>query len=340
MESVQEIAVFVGAGGRGVGLDIVVVGGVAAATMVVALLVFSLTDKDRRRRESRLRRVASAGVGKGAPTASRTIRRGRGEAGLSGRLARILPNPRKLDARLTRTGRTIGPGKYGIICVIVGVICWGCLSFWGAMPSLANLLGGVALGLYLPHLWVGSAIGRREAAFLKNLPEGIDVMVRGLKAGLPVTESLAAAGKESPEPVGGILRAASDLVRMGRPIEEAIEKTAERMCVPELRFLAITLSVQKETGGNLTETLANLSDILRRRRQMKLKVRAVSSEARASAMILGSLPFVMFAILLLVNRGYVMQLFDDPRGHVMVGIGLGSIAAGVFVMAKMIKFDI
>ncbi len=319
----------------------VLIWSVALASAIAVLMLVPLFDSGRKKRAARLHRVSNgADRASLAVVRNSIIRRRDGEAGLAGSLARLVPQPKLLAGRLSRTGKPLGPGIYAIICIGCAIGSGGVLHLWGGLPPLATLLGGIALGLLLPHLWVGRAIDRREAAFLKNLPEGIDVMVRGLKAGLPITESLAAAGKEASEPVGGIFRAASDLIRMGRPIEEAIEKTAERMSVPELRFLAITLSVQKETGGNLTETLANLSDILRRRRQMKLKVRAVSSEARASAMILGSLPFVMFAILLLVNRGYVMQLFDDPRGHMLVGVGLGSIAAGILVMAKMIKFDI
>ena len=161
-----------------------------------------------------------------------------------------------------------------------------------------------------------------------------------IRAGLPVTESLAAVGREAPEPVAGVFREVSDKIRVGEPLEVAVSSASRSMDVPELKFLAITLSVQRETGGNLAETLANLSEILRKRRQMKLKVKAVSSEARASAMILGSLPFVMFALIMVVSQDYIMQLFHDPRGHLMLAAGLASMGTGILVMMKMVRFEI
>lgn len=314
----------------------------ATAGLLSTFALFSLFDRDRAKRAARLRRIQagpSHGVS-GSDPVSASLRRDRGDGVSAFRFARLVPRRDLLARRLARAGLSVSIGLYGSACLICMALFAGLLQVWGAVSPPVALLGGIALGLFLPHLTVGFLISRREAAFLKNLPEGIDVMVRGLKAGLPVTETLAAAGRESAEPVGAVLCGASNLVKMGRPVEDAVATTAENMAVPELRFLAITLSVQKETGGNLTETLSNLSEILRKRRQMKLKVRAVSSEARASSLILGSLPFVMFAIIFLVNRSYVMQLFEDPRGHVLIGMGLGSIAAGVFVMSRMIRFDI
>jgi len=206
-------------------------------------------------------------------------------------------------------------------------------------PGLASI-AGLGAGLVLPHQAVSYLINRRQRKFTEKLAEGIDIMVRGLKAGLPVTESVNAVGNEAPEPVRTVFRRIADLVKVGDPLENAIEKAAKEMDTPELKFLAITLSVQKETGGNLGETLENLADILRKRRQMKLRIRAVSSEARASAYIIGSLPFVMFGILYMTSQDYVMQLIYDPRGHVLIGIGLSMIAVGAIVMYKMVRFDI
>jgi tight adherence protein B len=114
----------------------------------------------------------------------------------------------------------------------------------------------------------------------------------------------------------------------------------KRIDLPDFKFFVVSLSVQRETGGNLAETLENLSNILRQRRQMKLKIKAMSSEARASAMILGALPFLMFSIMLLINSEYVMTLFTDPRGLIMVGFGLACLALGVGIMWKMVRFEI
>ena len=171
-------------------------------------------------------------------------------------------------------------------------------------------------------------------------PDAIDLMVRGLRSGLPVIESVAAAGRELADPVGTEFRRIADAVRFGQALEDAMWDTAARLDTPEFKFFVISLAVQRETGGNLAETLGNLSDILRRRRQMRLKIKAMSSEARASAMILGSLPFIMFAIIYLMNPGYEAMLFTDPRGRIMLFGGLLLMGAGIAVMRKMVRFEI
>ena len=183
-------------------------------------------------------------------------------------------------------------------------------------------------------------IGRRQRLFIARFPEAIDMIVRGLKSGLPVTESVRAVGEEFDGPVGEEFRNVADRVRLGRPLEEALKEAAKRIALPEMQFFMISITVQRETGGNLSETLENLSDIIRRRRQMKLKIKALSSEAKASAYIIGSLPFVMFAILFLVNPEYLSTLWLDPRGTMLIGIGFGFIAVGTGVMWKMVRFEI
>ena len=129
-------------------------------------------------------------------------------------------------------------------------------------------------------------------------------------------------------------------MRIGVAMDEALWMTAKRLAIPEFNFLVISLSIQQETGGNLAEILEKLSDMVRRREQMRLKVKAMSSEARASAMIIGSLPFVMAGVISFVNPEYMSTLFTDPRGWVMIGIGLTSLLIGLGIMAKMIRFDI
>jgi tight adherence protein B len=309
------------------------------AVLIGAVLLYNALARARRVREARLARVGQSHAGPVGKSTKPGSLRSANHRPVTGVL-RYLPRRDLLRTRLQRAGYSGAVGRYLTTCAGIAVVTTMGLLFFLQVPSFACMLVGVTAGLALPHAFVGWRAGRRESAFLQNLPEGIDIIVRGLKAGLPVSESMAAVGREANEPVGGLFREIGDLVRIGHPLEAAIERTAKRMAVPELRFLAITMSVQKETGGNLTETLENLSEILRKRRQMKLKIRAVSSEARASAYIIGSLPFLMFTIIYLVNQGYVMELFVDPRGHIMIGAGLGSIALGAVVMSKMVRFDI
>ena len=164
--------------------------------------------------------------------------------------------------------------------------------------------------------------------------------MRGIRSGLPASEALRTIADEIQDPVGKEFRDVTDQMRIGVAMDEALWATAKRLAIPEFNFLVISLSIQQETGGNLAEILEKLSDMVRRREQMRLKVKAMSSEARASAMIIGSLPFVMAGVISFVNPEYMSTLFTDPRGWVMIGIGLTSLLIGLGIMAKMIRFDI
>ena len=253
---------------------------------------------------------------------------------------RYLPRQSVLKARLARTGRDISMGSYVAVsaALVVAIGVTGVVVF-GASP-VVGVLAGVAVGIGIPHFVVGRLGARRAKAFVEVFPDAIDLIVRGLRSGLPVSESMATVGREMPDPVGHEFRVIADGIRIGRTLDEALWEAAARLDMAEFKFFVISLSVQRETGGNLGETLANLSDILRRRRQMRLKIRAMSSEARASAYILGSLPFLMFGILLVLNHDYTMTLFNDPRGLAMVGVGATSLLIGIGVMAKMVRFEI
>jgi len=199
---------------------------------------------------------------------------------------------------------------------------------------------GLLVGLWLPHLLVGFLAARRMKRFTNLLPEAIGLMVRSIKSGLPITESFQIIGREIPDPVGVEFRQLCDQMRIGQPIDQALWDMAARTGVPEVKFLVVTLSVQRETGGNLAETLENLDTILRRRRQMRLKVKALSSEARASAMIIGALPFLMMAVLSVADAGYLAVLFTEHLGHLLLAGGGASMSMGILVMAKMVRFDI
>jgi len=307
------------------------------AGIAIALAVMTALDRERRRRDMRLKAVSARAHPRSA-IAAQTVSLMR-ETAAPQRRSKILPRMDLLSVRLARAGYAPKPKRYIFASALVGGLAGaGMLMAGGSLVALPFAMIGAAL--LLPHLFLSSRISRRETQFLTNLPEGIDIVVRGLKAGLPVSESLTAVGREAPEPVGGIFREVADQIRIGQSVEEGISKVADTMVVPELRFLGITLAIQKETGGNLTEALQNLSDILRKRRQMKLKIRAVSSEARASAYIIGALPFVVSLAIYFVNPGYIQLLFNDPRGIVMVAVGLASIALGAAVMMKLVRFDI
>lgn len=325
------------------GLEIGIILSVLVMTMFLFFLLFFATDARTRRRERRInelreRTLISTGSGE-LESAASAVRR-ENDSSLDSLAKRFLPKPDLLRLRLKRTGRNITIGKFGVYIFITGVFL-GFLAWriFGFSPAV-SLIIAVGAGLWLPHTYIGMLISRRQNAFSANFPEGLDVVVRGLRAGLPIAESVVNASSEVSEPVKTVYTEISDAVNLGQNLEDAIADAAKLMDTSELKFFAICLSVQRETGGNLAETLSNLAEILRKRRQMKLKIKAMSSEARASAYILGSLPFIMFGLLYLVNQAYVMVLFNDPRGLFLVGLGALSMCTGVGIMWKMVNFEI
>ncbi|MCE2510629.1 MAG: type II secretion system F family protein [Alphaproteobacteria bacterium] len=322
-------------------LMLVVLFGVGSALMVVTLAVTAI--RARARLGSRIEKVTHRleEENPDAPKSGFLRKRNYSSIGIFDRLLRRwLPNPAMLQKRLEKTGKEIVPGEYVLACVLLMVAVAILTAKLFGFPLLLSLSAGVVVGIGLPHLVVNFLISRWERRFTALFPEAIDLIVRGLKSGLPISDSLAAIGHEIGDPVGTEFRRIDEQMRMGQSLDEALQKAVDRIDTAEFKFFVISLAVQQETGGNLTETLENLSDILRRRRQMKMKVRAMSSEARSSAYIIGSLPFLMFAILYLMNAEYAMTLFTDPRGKFLLGAGLCSMGIGAIVMMKMVRFRI
>lgn len=251
----------------------------------------------------------------------------------------FMPKPAELRSRLERTGKSWTIGQYGLACLGVAIISALLLMSFGT-PPLLGLMVGLFLGLALPHMVVGFLINRRITQFNARFPDAIDLLVRGLRSGLPISESLGVVGKEIPDPVGIEFRAVSDKIRIGRTMEQALQEMANKLRTPEFQFFVITLAIQRETGGNLAETLNNLGDVLRKRAQMKLKIKAMSSESKASAYIVGSLPFIVFGLVWMMNPAYLAPFFSDTR-LIITGIGaMCWMSIGVFIMSRMINFEI
>jgi tight adherence protein B len=316
-------------------------GGVIISLSLLWLALGGAESAGRRRLRMRALEVARRGSGASAAKVESIKRERTSLSPLLDALAkRVLPNPDALNRRLERTGRRISIGVY--LGANVGVALIGFMFLrWGAGLSIVvSVIAALGIGAWVPHMMVGYLGRRRIAKFEALFPDAIDLMVRGLRSGLPVSETIAAAGREMSDPVGEEFRRVADAVRLGRDQEDALWDTARRLDTAEFKFFVISLAIQKETGGNLSETLANLSEILRKRRQMRLKVRAMSSEARASAYILGSLPFLMFGVIYLLNPSYEEQLFTDPRGKIMLVFAGGLMATGIVAMVKMVRFEI
>jgi tight adherence protein B len=244
-----------------------------------------------------------------------------------------------LAMRLVRTGMgwTVTQYLYVSLGLLVVVAA---LLFLKSGAVLLSLGVGLVVGAGLPHFMVNYFIKRRITAFTAKFPDAIELLVRGLRSGLPVSETLSVVASEVPGPVGVEFRSVVERIRIGRTMEEALQETADKMDTAEFQFFVITLAIQRETGGNLSETLSNLADVLRKRSQMKLKIKAMSSESKASAYIVGALPFMVFIMIYFVNPDYISGFFTEDR---LIVTGLGGLVwmgIGGLIMAKMVSFEI
>ncbi len=309
--------------------------------LAIALVAFALAGPSPQRAQTR--RVAAMRMRHGdfavVESQMRRIAAGRVQTRTDLAVGRLLPNPAQLAHRLAMTGKDWSVGRYGMVSAGLIVVVAGLLMLKGA-PFLFALLFGVAVGAGVPHWLVGYFIRRRVTRFTAKFPDAIELLVRGLRSGLPVSETIGVVGNEVEGPVGEEFRMVSDKMKIGMSMDAALQDTADRLGTPEFQFFVITIAIQRETGGNLAETLANLATVLRQRGQMKLKIKAMSSESKASAYIVGSLPFIVFGMIWMINAGYMQGFFSEPR-LIIAGIGgLLWMGIGVFIMAKMVSFEI
>jgi len=204
---------------------------------------------------------------------------------------------------------------------------------------IAALGFGFAAGCGLPFWMLSFLKKRRESKFLNEFPDAVDVIVRGIKAGLPLLDSLKLISNDATEPVRGEFRAIVETQTIGMPIGEACLKLYESIPLPEANFFGIVVSIQQRAGGNLSEALGNLSRVLRDRKKMKAKIQAMSMEAKASASIIGALPIAVMSLVWLTSPNYIDLLFTEPLGRIMLGCCAGWMLTGILVMRKMINFD-
>jgi tight adherence protein B len=261
------------------------------------------------------------------------------ETRMDGLAQRFLPNPALLRRRIEMTGRSWSLSQYLMASVTLALVS-GVLLLANGLPFLLAAFVGIFLGAFIPHLTIGILIKRRVGKFTARFPDAIELMVRGLRSGLPISETIGVVASEIPGPIQIEFQSVSDKMKIGRTMEAALQETADRLGTPEFQFFVITLAIQRETGGNLAETLANLADVLRKRAQMKLKIKAMSSESKASAWIIGALPFIVFGLIYSINPTYMGDFFVDQR---LMIAGIGGImwmAIGAAIMAKMINFEI
>lgn len=245
----------------------------------------------------------------------------------------------ELRIQIMQAGLDVAPRTFLLISVAVGLVS-AVVYLLAGYPELGAIPVAIFGGIMLPRKFLRFKANRRQKLFIKHFANAIDVLVRGIRSGLPVGECLSIIGRESPEPIGEEFRLMVEGQKLGMTLEELFRRGLERVPVSEYKFFAIVLQIQQQTGGNLAETLANLSRVLRERKKLRDKVKAMSAEAKASAMIIGALPiFVMIAVSVM-TPGYLAPLFETDQGNNMLMGAAFWMLMGVGLMAKMINFEI
>jgi len=240
---------------------------------------------------------------------------------------------------INRSGIGISVRKFWVVSVAVG-LAFALLPALLGFPWFVGVLGAVIGTIGLPRWFLSSLAKRRQKAFLEDLADSVDVMVRGLKAGLPLSDAMRLIATEASPPVGPEFMHVVEGQRLGITIDQGVERMFERMPLPEVSFLGIVFSIQSKSGGNLSEALNNLSRVLRDRKKLKGKVRSMSQEAKSSAAIIGVLPFLIIGLLMLVSPDYLTPLLSTSTGHmILIGCGVWMLL-GILIMRKMISFDV
>ena len=312
---------------------------IIGSTVLLGLVIHH--DRRRRHLDRRAVRVsqsstsgsttASGAAGVSLRKASHPLRLGH----LADLAAAIVPRPERLSTALARARIALSVGDFVAMSTALGLAA-GVVA-WLLLASLLAAAASSALAIAVPPLIVRSRIHRREARFLRGLPDAIDLIVRAIRSGLPVSEAIGTVAEEFDGPVAEVFGMLDGQLRIGMDIGDALWMAARTMPLPEFRFFALSIGIQRETGGNLGEILRNLSGTLRRRQQFQLKIKAMTSEARSSALIIGSLPFIVAALVSFVNPGYISRLYADQRGVSFYHADSASLALGFLTMKRLVK---
>jgi tight adherence protein B len=243
-----------------------------------------------------------------------------------------------LSVRIARAGLSWSKRQFAIISAVIGLVAFAAGTFSGAGLLVSAVLG-FAGAFGVPRWLLSYLKKRREAKFLDHFPDAVDVIVRGIKAGLPLLDCIKMIASEAPDPIKTEFRLILETQAVGMPLGEACGKLYERTPLPEANFFGIVVAIQQKSGGNLSEALGNLSKVLRDRKKMKAKIQSMSQEAKASAAIIGALPIAVMTLVYLTSPHYISLLFTNSVGHIMLAGSAIWMATGVFVMKKMINFD-
>lgn len=312
-------------------------------------VLFSRLEIDKKT-ESRVRRVKSAETDRAKIKASRdriaevSKRRKSMQDSLKELERKQAEKHRKaaqasVKTRLIQAGLSISPRQFYLIGGGFGAFI-GFVALVAGFHLLVCLGAAFVAGVGLPRFVLNFLLKRRQKKFLEEFPNALDVMVRSIKSGLPLNDALRLIAADGQEPVKSEFRRAVESQQMGISVADACARIMHTMPLQEVNFFSIVIAIQAQAGGNLSEALANLSRVLRDRRKMRAKVQALSMEAKASAVIIGALPFIVATLVYLTSPNYIMVLFTDVRGHIILGVSAFWMSIGIFVMRNMINFDI
>jgi len=312
--------------------------GALALVVILAVAWLSATVAERRRRDmqGQLAAVLAATSGRNGPDGSVGLRRA-GPTGTRHGLRLLLPGRLYLAEELGATGDRLRIVSLLLAAVIGALLAVGIFAEVLQWPLFLTAPIVLAAGVAAANARLRFAQQRFQRQFVDRFPEALDVIVRAVRAGLPVLDALESAAGSVSEPVGSEFSRVIDELRIGVDLEELLERVANRIRVNDFRFFAATLVLQRRTGGSLAETLANLAGLIRRRKEVRLKARALSAESRATAYLLSALPITIGSIVYLINPSVMMPLFTDPRGKVMLSIAIGMLVMGFAMMKAMIK---
>jgi tight adherence protein B len=329
-------------------LDIVTLGLAGLVAITVLGVGFAFAGADRGKQSKRLKSISdgkNGGVKSNDPNAARRKQmdasmkslRDREEAQRKQRAI-----GKTIEDRIKMAGFNFPVSSFHIASAIMGVAGGVGAYVLGAREGMQLLVClGIAIGagLGMPRWLLGMAIKGRQKKFLDQFADALDVIVRGVKSGLPLNECLKMIARESSQPLAGEFQVVCDALAMGMTVPQALERMYQRVPIQEVNFFNIVLAIQQKAGGNLSEALGNLSTVLRSRKLLREKIKALSSEAKASAMIIGALPIIVMILVYLTTPAYIMTLFTSETGHFILLIAASLMGMGIYIMRSMINFN-
>jgi tight adherence protein B len=328
--------------------ELLTIGIAGLAFIAIVGVGFAFAGGDRGKQSKRIRAIGEGVSRKGKDDVNALRRKQMADAtkALRDREAANRKNKtvgRTVEERIRQAGFTFPVSTFWIASAVLGVGVAGGMFFGAGMNESWKILValglGFAAGFGVPRWFLGMMIKGRQKKFVGQFADAIDVIVRGVKSGLPLNECLKMIAKESPQPLGAEFQVVVDAIQMGVPVDQALNRMYQRTPIQEVNFFNIVLAIQQKAGGNLSEALGNLSNVLRSRKLLREKIKALSSEAKASAMIIGSLPIVVIILVYFTTPAYIMTLFTTDVGHLILLIAGGLMSIGIYIMRQMINFD-